>query len=282
MKLLYSIEDRQAPFVSAFMNSAVSHGFIPRLIVPTSDESPSFTKFRQVYRHLSINPESFELACFRRYFEIARLAPQGETFIIADSDLLINADASTIPELFTDKTNTLIGSVGCSNKILERDISPHFSFWNLALVNQFIDYLINVYESQASRLQHIYTGRQEAGNKRAAISDMTLLHMFVHDMSVPFINSNQVVDGMLIDHNFSMAECDNSVFRKECGFKAFRRKQGSIRFITTDGKVVYPLAIHLQGRAKMAAQSLAYGHDIEARVRLGSLSVARQVRHFFS
>jgi hypothetical protein len=235
---IYCIEDRQAPFVGAFVNSVVAHGFEPRLIGPREDESPEFSKFRRVYRHLSINPERFEMMCFRRYFEVARLVSSGERFLIADSDLLINAKAKAIPQLFTGQPEALIGSIGYNAGVPEQDISPHFSFWNPVLVNQFIQYLIDIYESQVSRLEYIYNARQVAGNKRAAISDMTLLHMFVHDTSVPFVDSNQVVGGMLIDHNFSMAESANSVFRKECGFKAFRRDQGSIKFVTADGLTV--------------------------------------------
>lgn len=279
---LYSIEDRNASFVATFVQSAANHGFEARIILPNSDVSPAFAKFKQVYRHFSINSERFELACFRRYFEVARLMSENERFIIADSDLLINSAATMIPRMFADQPDVLIGSIGYKSSNPEQDISPHFSFWNPALVHQFIEYLIHIYESHIDRLVNIYNTRKEAGNKRAAISDMTLLHMFVHEMSVPFINSNRVVDGMLIDHNFSMAESADSIFMKEYGFKLFRRDQGDLMFITTDGQEVRPLVIHLQGRAKIAAKSLADGHDIAARARLGSLSLARLARQWLS
>ena len=279
---LYSIEDRQAPFVDVFVSSATACGFKPRIIATKDVESPTFSKFRKIYRHFSINPEDFELACFRRYFEIARLVPKSERFIIADSDLLINLNALSIPKLFIEQPEALIGSIGYSDSVPEMDISPHFSFWNRTLVNRFIEYLIYIYESRVDHLVDIFNKRKNAGNKRAAISDMTLLHMFVHDTDVQFINSNQVVEGRLIDHNFSIAETANSIFKKEFGFKAFRRTNEHLSFITTNGETVRPVAIHLQGRAKIAASSLFNGNDLRARIFLGSVSLARLARSWLT
>lgn len=279
---LYCIEDRQAPFIDAFVKSSKAHGFTPRVIAPNSHESPAFARFRQVYRHLSINPEGFELACFRRYFELANMVLAGERFIIADSDLLVNLALNDVPALFTDQSDGLVGSIGRTGGALESDISPHFSFWTPALIRRFVEYLIHVYECQDTRLECIYRERLDSGNKRAAISDMTLLRMFTQDESITFIDSNQVVDGMLIDHNFCMAECANATFKMGLGFKAFRRERQGLSFITTTGESIRPVVIHLQGRAKIASQPLLQGHDLTARVRLGSLSAARIARNWLA
>ena len=275
---LYCIEDRQAPFIDAFVKSSTLHGFAPKVIGPSSNALPAFSKFKQVYRHLSINPEEFELACFRRYFEVATMVTEGERFIIADSDLIINAGPGEIPALFMDHTSALVGSIGRSGDNPEDDISPHFSFWTHKLVWRFVEYLIYVYETQDGRLARTYSARKEAGNKRAAISDMTLCRMFTLDESIEFIDSNQVVDGILIDHNFCMAECANASFKMGFGFKAFHREQKNLRFTTTTGDRVRPLAIHLQGRAKIASEPLHEGNDLSARMRLGSLAAARIAR----
>ncbi|MEY4505571.1 MAG: hypothetical protein RL297_149 [Pseudomonadota bacterium] len=275
---LYCVEDRQAPFIDAFVQSSTNYGFSPKVIAPNSSENLAYARFRQVYRHLSINPEAFELACFRRYFEVATMVQEGERFIIADSDLLLNAGPADLPTIFMDQTNVLVGSIGRSSGTLESDISPHFSFWTPTLLRQFVDYLIHAYESQDSRLEHIYRKRQDAGNKRAAISDMTLLHLFMQDESIAFIDSNQVVEGLLIDHNFCMTECANATFKMNFGFKAFHRERQILRFTTTTDESVRPVAIHLQGRAKIASQPLLQGNDLSARMRLGSLSAARIAR----
>lgn len=279
---LYCIEDRQAPFIDAFVKSSTIFGFSPEVIGPQSNESPAFARFREIYRHLSINPEGFELACFRRYFEVANMVPEGERFIISDSDLLVNARPADIPGMFMDQANALVGSVGRTGGVPEGDISPHFSFWTPALIRRFVDYLIHMYESQDGRLERTFRERQEAGNKRAAISDMTLLRMFTLDESIAFVDSNQVVDGMLIDHNFCMAECANATFKMGFGFKAFRREQQRLRLTATTGESVHPLVIHLQGRAKIASQPLLQGHDLTARMRLGSLSAARIARNWLA
>jgi hypothetical protein len=279
---LYCIEDRQAPFIDAFVKSSTAQGFRPEVIGPSAAESPAFAKFRQVYRHLSINPEGFELACFRRYFEVAGLVTDEERFVIADSDLLVNAGPAEIPAEFLDRPEALVGSIGRTGGVPEGDVSPHFSFWTPRLIRQFADYLIHIYESGDDRLERTYRDRQAAGNKRAAISDMTLFRMFTQDESVAFIDSNQVVNGTLIDHNFGMAECANATFRMAYGFKAFRREGQHLSFTTTAGERVRPVVIHLQGRAKIASQALLQAHDLSARVRLGSLSAARVARKWLA
>lgn len=279
---LYCVEDRRAPFVDAFVTSAKERGFTPQVITPNPSPPETYIKFMEVYRHLSINPEEFELACFRRYFEVANMIKGDNRFIIADSDLLFNAGPTDIPSIFIDHANTLVGSIGRANNIVESDISPHFSFWTPALIMRFVDYLIYAYESQLNRLENSFLERQRAGNKRASISDMTLLKMFMEDESVAFIDSNRIEDGTLIDHNFCMAECANATFKMDLGFKSFRRKNNDIHVITTSGESIRPIVIHLQGRAKIAAQPILQGQDYLARLRLGSIAAARQVRQWIA
>jgi hypothetical protein len=204
----------------------------------------------------------------------------GERFVIADSDLLLNARPEEIPALLIEQGEALVASIGRTNGIPEGDVSPHFSFWTPSLVQRFVDYIIQVYETQASRLELIYRSRCESGNKRAAISDMTLLRMFIQDQSIPFLDSNQVVDGMVIDHNFGMVECKNATFKMSCGFKAFHRNNQRIYITNINGEHVQPIVLHLQGRAKVASNALLNGRDSSARLRLGSLSLARKARQW--
>jgi hypothetical protein len=279
---LYCIEDRQAPFIDAFVKSSTIFGFSPEVIRPKSNESSAFARFRELYRHLSINPEGFELACFRRYFEVAKMVSEGERFIISDSDLLVNARPADIPSMLMDDANALVGSVGRTDGVTEDDISPHFSFWTPALIRRFVDYLIHIYESQDGRLERIFRERQEAGNKRAAISDMTLLRMFTLDDSIQFVDSNQILDDMVVDHNFCMAECANASFKMSFGFKAFRREQERLYVTSATGQRVQPVVIHLQGRAKIASASLQLGDDRTARVRLAAIAAGRIARNWLA
>lgn len=275
---VYSIEDRSAPFIDAYAQSASDGGYDLRLMRPDSNVPTSFSKFHSVYRHFSINPESFELACFRRYFEVLRLTAAGDRFIIADSDLLVTAKASHLPRSLVAFDHGLVGSIGVNHGIPEEDISPHFSFWTHAHLKRFVDYLISTYEQSPDRLKSTFHRRREAGNPLAAISDMTLLHMFVNDTGTPFMDSNRVIDGGYIDHNFSMAETSNERFRMELGFKAFRVDGGRIQFVTSKGDAVRPAVIHLQARAKIAASDLRAGRFLLARGRLAALSSFRQMR----
>lgn len=276
---LFCIEDRVAPFIEAFVSSASEQGFRPCVSTPATAACADFQKFREVYRHYSSNSEAFELACFRRYFEVARLAPSDGRFVIADSDLLVNAPPDEIPEIYLSSFNLLVGSIGYNAGAPEEDISPHFSFWTRSLLRHFIEFLISAYEHQRDEIKQIYDARLAARGS-AAISDMTLLHMFVSQNSVPFLNSNRVNGTHFIDHNFSMAECENEIFRKEAGFKAFRRKGSHLELLTHQGRRIRPVVIHLQGRAKVAASSLMHRHDVTARLKLAALAAIRQARKF--
>jgi hypothetical protein len=249
---------------------------------PGADESLDFAKFRSLYQHLSINPESFELACFRRYFEVLRHTTSGSRFVIADSDLLINDDARNIPSYIKEFDLGIVGSLGMCKGIVEEDVSPHFSFWSHALLRRFVDYLIATYERDIVRLERTFAMRKAAGNNRAAISDMTLLHMFIQDTGVPFLNSNRVIDGQYVDHNFSMAETENATFRLEVGFKAFRDTPRGIAFLTQEQLLIHPLVIHLQGRAKIMAKNLYGGSHVRARCQLAALTMAKRLRQWIS
>jgi hypothetical protein len=281
---LYSIEDRQAPFVDAYVRSAGANGFDLRLLRPGAERTSAFAKFVSVYQHHSINPVAFELACFRRYFEVLSLTAPGDRFIIADSDLLINLPASRFPRTLAAFDHGLVGSIGVSGGRPEQDISPHFSYWTHTLLKQFVDYLLASYETAPGRLETIFRQRRDQGNPRAAISDMTLLHRFIADTGTAFMNSNCVIDKTYVDHNFSMAETSHERFRMAWGFKAFDADGDGdgIVFSTADGEPLRPAVIHLQARAKIAASDLSTGHFLRARGRLAALSAARRMRTWLS
>lgn len=254
MKML-SFENRSAPFIDVFKRTATSHGY-DLLLTPPPVDDPAFEQFRSLYRHLSINPESFELACFQRYFAAQALTAPDERVVMADTDLLIAAAFRDLPGELRNFDRGLVGSVGVRNGEAEADISPHFSIWTGRLLRQFCEFLVETYRSQHDQLAMIYSARA-AHTDRVAISDMTLLNLWVSDAGIPFLNSNALFDGVHIDHNISVTECSSHRFRKSLGRKAIRLSGNRISFATESNEMVNAAVIHLQGRYKLGANALA-------------------------
>jgi hypothetical protein len=275
---IYCVEDRKSDFVNIFFKSATSHSFSPKIIAPSTLKPASYIKFEEVYSHLSINSRAFELACFRRYFELAQLVRGSQRFIIADSDLLINGNPSNIPAIFHDTSNSIVGSIGQYNGIRETDISPHFSFWTPKLLKEFTEFIIFYYEHKFENLLNLHDSRLSSGNKRASISDMTLLNLFITETSVNFINSNLIINETYVDHNFAMPECVNASFKMQYGFKRFKRINNRLG-LTTNGSDIIPLVLHLQGKAKIAARSINQGYDNNARLKLLLISIMKSIRN---
>lgn len=263
-------EDRRAPFIEAFRLSATQSGYDLALGPPPADDA-AFTHFRSIYHHLSVNLEPFELACFRRYFAARATVGLDERVIMADSDLIVQTAPGELPPAVLDFGGGVVGSVGVTGGLAETDISPHFSFWTGRALAAFCDYLIDVYERSFGRLQAIHEARGRTA-KRVAISDMTLLRLWIEDSGTPFLDANRVFDGVHIDHNVSVTECANARFRSTWGRKALKRTRAGLGFETQDGAPVAAAVLHLQGRYKLVAEPLVA--DRQLRVQQVSAYIA--------
>jgi len=278
---LFTVEDRDASFIEVYRASALSHGYKLSLIKPPTIHSLAFNKFVDNYQHFSVNSRMFELACFRRYFEVLNLTSPGDNFIIADSDLIINDAAKNIPSELTDFFGFgLVGSIGQKNKLIEDDISPHFSFWSHALLKSFVEYLIFMYEQKKETLEQIYRNRQILNGNRASVSDMTLLKLFVDQNNIDFLNSNFVFKNSYVDHNFSMCESSNCKFKGNFGFKYFRFNNDYVEFLSEDYQTVRPIILHLQGKAKLVSDDIQKGSYLRATGKLFAITTAKKVRSF--
>ena len=261
MNTLYCFENRSAPFVEVFRQTAERNGFKVVLQAPDAHDA-DFGRFREVYQHLSVNPEGFELACFHRYFAMRSLLPAGERAIMADSDLFIQCAPESIPAELTANPDGFVGSIGIADGVSEEDISPHFSFWTRPLLDDFCNFLVEQYLGHGERLRAIYAHRCQK-TSRASVSDMTLLYLWVHDRKIAFTNSNQVFGGRYIDHNVSSTDCTNVRFATSFGRKKLLLRPEGVRLRTSEGASVEPLALHLQGRYKLAAVPLLTGNKVK-------------------
>ena len=277
--LLYCAENRRAPFVSVFQSSAKAHDFEVFLTNPAEAPSLAFAKFQTVYRHLSVNSPSFELACFRRYFSALVDLAGKSSFVISDSDILVQAPWRAFPEPMRDQ-QYFVGSVGETLEGPEEDISPHFSMWSPNRLADFINFLIFQYSERFDELQAIFL-RRRAVSARPAISDMTLLSLWVRAQNVPLFNSNQVqLDSSYMDHNISTPLASNAQFLESFGRKKIVLREGTWNFQTMDGDWVRPLTMHLQGRYKLAAQPLQKNQRSQLCAVSAYIQLGRNARRF--
>lgn len=243
-----TFEDRDAPFVRVFERTARAAGAEVVLLRPAG-EPAGFAKLKRHYRHLSANSVGFELACFRRWFEIAATVGADERFIQADSDIVFQRPLQDLPAIFRDAEG-VVGSIGVTDGIPETQVSPGFSLWTGRLLAQFCDYLVAVYERGADDLAALHA----AGG--GSISDMTLIYRWLADDGVAFTDSNRVIEDGYIDHNIFMQSCGNADFRMQFGRKRLGFGADGARLQTTDGRDIRPLVLHLVGRYKLLAEAI--------------------------
>jgi hypothetical protein len=248
---MWCCEDRRAPFVRVFERTATRAGYDLHIIRPAK-EPAGFTQLKRYYQHLSPNPERFELACFRRWFEIAAAVPPGERFVQAESDHVVQTPFQRLPAELRD-ADALVASIGVTGEVLEEDINGGFSIWTGRRLRDFCDYAVARYERGVDDLADARARGIAAGNPRASISDMTLLHRWVREAGVPFVDSNRVIGGQYVDHNFSMPGCLGARFRTTLGRKALRFAPDGMWLSTSEGAPVRPASLHLGGRYKILA-----------------------------
>lgn len=172
---MWSCEDRVAPFVEVFRRTAVQAGYDVRLIVPQTEAPAGFRKLKTCYRHLSPNPEGFELASFRRWYEIAAQVAPGDRFLLANSDLVVFTGWNSLPACVRDHEGVM-GSIGATGDVLEKAVGGGFSLWTGRLLREFCDYMVTSYERDGDELASVHRLAQAAGNPRGDLR---------HDSALP-------------------------------------------------------------------------------------------------
>jgi hypothetical protein len=267
---VFCIEDRRLPFVEVFRRTAQASGYDLTLGPPAAEPCAGFAELARNYVHLSPNSPGFELACFRRFFEVARMAGPDERVIISDSDIYVQAGPEGLPAPVMDLIGSgasggIAASIGMLNGAAEYDASPHFSFWTGKRLREFCDYLIATYAGNVAALEALHAKKLASGAPYASISDMTLIRMWTDDAGVPLLNTNAIAGDRYLDHNISTPDASNGSFRWALGRKALRVEAGGVSYIAADGRPIRPATLHLQGRYKVIARWL------EQRSALGVL-----------
>lgn len=279
MKKIYIFETRKLDYLQSYLDKANRLGFQPVVLDSDVLESDSrFREFKNVYQHLSCNSEEFEINCFARYFAIAATHLTDDTFILSDSDVYITERLKTLKDN-QSVNGVFVGSEGFHAGGSEKQISPHFSFWNKTLINDFIDYTIHAYKrnQQDGFLTALYAAQQQLLG-RTAISDMTLLYLWVNNNKVPFINSNSTENELGIDHNISAFYAADAQFKGSMGRKQLKIATGdNISCETTGGQRVPMVALHFQGGYKKILHDFYQGKFLTFNFFSLYINVGRKV-----
>lgn len=252
VKDIYIYENRTKPdFLNQYIKKLQGFGFNP-IILDGSNlvSNQRFIKFKQLYEHYSYNPVEFEVHCFARYFAIAALHNDDLTFILSDSDIYVSDKVNQFKDDSLFK-GVFVGSEGYTINGSERQISPHFSIWNKILVNDFVDFIIDVYErNKKDNFLASYYQEQKNRLGNTGISDMTLLYMWVKEKEILFINSNTKNNLFGIDHNISSVLCQEGVYKSFFNRKLIKKtKKGDVKFVM-DNMILDMAVVHFQGGYK--------------------------------
>jgi|GEM_PF-1513691 len=248
---IFIYETRPLAYLDMYVGKLRQLKFDPVIL---SDENirgnKMFETFVSVYEHLSVNSLNFELACFARYFIIADALSDNNSFILSDSDIYVTNKLVEFKEAsFKD---VFVGSEGFNVNGSEMQISPHFSIWNKDLILSFIDFLTKAYKRNAvDRFLKKYYDRQTKNLGRTAISDMTMLYLWVKDRHIPYINSNSISCGLGIDHNISSLYASDGVFNSWLNRKRMEvLPSGEVNFLVRPYEERQVTCIHFQGGYK--------------------------------
>lgn len=213
--------------------------------------------FEKVYQHMSTNPYTFELNCFRRFFASYEFAKANgiQSFMMLDSDCLAFADFSKL-----DFNGVDVGlSMPQNQENYCWTASPHASFWTLQALEDFLQYLFYKYTKDSEDLEVKWEYHQR--NKiRGGICDMTLLYLWaVSNRGFNVLNTTKSLQGGVFDHFLSVTEgyeIGEFPVNKFCGIKHLCFKDGRAYFRKKSGEWIQTYTIHAQGKSKIYIKEL--------------------------
>lgn len=217
-------------------------------------KNEKYNLFQQVYQHMSTNAVPFEIGCFRRYFWLQAFMKKwqiNECFMI-DSDVCIYRNLSQM-DLKNYEVACGVVDDGIPNIWYA---SPHSSYWTVEALDNFIDFLINVYVNRRSVLDTIWM-EHVTQNILGGISDMVLLRLWIKEAKPRWKNLAMVDENEFFDDNVNCA-CNYINQNYQMQKLLFNRKikkvvfaDGRAYMINNHQEKVITNIIHAQGEAKM-------------------------------
>jgi len=249
-KNIFIYETRPVNYLQPYLGKAKSLGFNVTVINnPPSADNKLYNEFIKHYKHYSVNPPEFEIACFARYFAIATLLKNDEPFLMTDTDVYIAKSFRNVQGYKFE--GSFVGSEGFDERGSQLQISPHCTFWNRELLMDFLDFTVDVYKRN---YEHDFLGEfyrsQTEKYIQTSVSDMSLLYMWTQQRNVPCINSNSTKFELGIDHNLSTHICEDDEFKTFADRKKLKISNDKITCSLKSGKKMDMALLHFQGPYK--------------------------------
>lgn len=282
MDNIYIFETRELDYLTSYINKAKKVGYKP-VVVSNSNlaNDKKFAEFKSIYTHLSVNAYDFELNCFARYFAFANTLTNNDSFILSDSDIYITDRKIELSD--PPFKNVFIGSEGFANGVTVAQISPHFSVWNRDMIMDFTNYLLTVYKrNQEDNFLGEYYEVQKSilGYNATAISDMTLLYMWVNENNIPYINSNSASNDLGIDHNISVLSSKNAEFQSVHNRKKIEvTADGKVNLILESGERKEMSCLHFQGAYKQILNDYYLGNLEKFNKFSSTVNFSQKLQH---
>jgi hypothetical protein len=243
-------------------------------------KSDYLDEFERSYKHLSTNSEFFEKVCFTRYIYMYEYASLHniDAFIHCDSDIVLLEDCSDVLDVVTKFSAAFMVPENQSNNRMTA--SPHFSYWTVDGIRDFIEFFISCYDNDFSTLEDKYNYHKSNGIL-GGVCDMTLLYLFYKNRSDVLNLFKPLSLNGVIDFNASSVENTSELYHETLFTgKRVRSENGSLWVKYTTGyKRVY--CLHMQGKAKILMK-LAYQRNFyKLHIKLLILSVVRKLRQFY-
>ena len=161
--------------------------------------SEAMHQFNSFYQHFSTNPFEYERFCFERHFLVYEYARRNhlDSFFVMDSDVLLG-------KMSRNQREKLRGCFGEHDAALcwpekqgkmEWTVSPHFSWWRIDALKDFLNYLLEIYQENLHILKEKAAWHRQ-NDLPGGICDMTLLYLWMESGRKRVMNfcSNDNVD----------------------------------------------------------------------------------------
>jgi hypothetical protein len=182
------------------------------------DYSEGVDHFRSLYKHMSTNPEGFELKCIERWIVLANFVKKENLnkVIYLDSDIMTFCNYEDRESLFEKDYTAMVCAphrLGI-DKDSKRDwsVTGCVSFWNSDVIEKFKNFILEVYTDKSKLLEK---WNWHIENKYfGGICDMTIMYLFYFDNNLGSLCKVQK-DNSTFDQNYYVPE---NYFRDEYGY----------------------------------------------------------------
>ena len=256
------VEDRQNRALALCRESA-SRARENLVVLSDVDAGAAYEQLCRDYVHLSSNTPEFEKICFRRYFLLTaylKRNPACTHFVLIDSDVLLFRGIGAHVHRAVGQSDFAGSYIRPSASWDPCQISPHVSYWTAQGLLQFVAFVLQTYGTpEGIASLRAIADRFTARGLRGGVSDMTLLYLWAQ-ASGNAMPINRVIRGRVIDHNINASDnLEHQEFRLHGGAKRIGYVDGQPYLTGADDQKVVALALHFQGRAKMAMGPALHG-----------------------